>query len=69
MNPGTFPLSKVIVIGAGLGGLSCAIQCRRMGLGVVVLERAPEIANVSTLYILHVSFLSRLAGKRAPKVE
>jgi salicylate hydroxylase len=39
---------KAIVIGAGLGGLACAIRCRRMGLEVVVLERAPEFSNVST---------------------
>ncbi|KAL3481705.1 hypothetical protein BJX99DRAFT_243417 [Aspergillus californicus] len=36
----------VVIIGAGLGGLSCAIQCRHSGLEVIVLERAPEIQSV-----------------------
>lgn len=37
---------KVIIVGAGLGGLACAIACRREGLEVEVLERAPEILEV-----------------------
>ena len=37
---------KVVIIGAGLGGLACAIACRREGLDVVVLERAPELQRV-----------------------
>lgn len=40
------PLS-VIVIGAGIGGLVCAIACRREGLDVQVLEQAAEIKPVS----------------------
>ncbi|KAL3480944.1 hypothetical protein BJX99DRAFT_272616 [Aspergillus californicus] len=39
------PLS-IVIVGAGLGGLSCAIQCRRQGLNVLVLERAPEILEI-----------------------
>jgi salicylate hydroxylase len=38
---------QVIIVGAGLGGLSCAVACRLQGLKVVVLERAPEILPVS----------------------
>ncbi|KAK1600335.1 uncharacterized protein LY79DRAFT_585825 [Colletotrichum navitas] len=34
---------KVLVIGAGLGGLVCAIACRKEGFEVVVLERADRI--------------------------
>jgi 2-polyprenyl-6-methoxyphenol hydroxylase-like FAD-dependent oxidoreductase len=41
--------TKVIIVGAGLGGLSCAIACRRKGLDTIVLERAPEILPVSAL--------------------
>lgn len=37
---------KVIIIGAGLGGLACAIACRRYGLEVVVLEQTPKIIPV-----------------------
>ena len=38
--------AKVMVAGAGIGGLSAAIALRRAGFGVVVLERAPEIGAV-----------------------
>lgn len=41
--------SPVVIIGAGLGGLSCAIQCCRWGLQTVVLERASELREVSIL--------------------
>ena len=37
---------KVLIVGAGLGGLSCAIACRREGLDVLILEKAPAIAAV-----------------------
>lgn len=39
------PLS-VAIIGAGIGGLVCAIACRRQGLQVTVLEQAHEIKAV-----------------------
>ncbi|KAJ4176109.1 hypothetical protein NW755_014601 [Fusarium falciforme] len=37
---------KVIIIGAGIGGLVCAIACRRENLSVTVLERTPVLAPV-----------------------
>merc|ERR1711939_969678 len=37
---------KVIIVGAGLGGLACAISCRREGLDVLLLERAPKILPI-----------------------
>lgn len=37
---------KIIIIGAGLGGLTCAIACRRENLDVVVLERSPQLLPV-----------------------
>ncbi|KAG8629641.1 hypothetical protein KVT40_003506 [Elsinoe batatas] len=37
---------KIIIVGAGLGGLACAIACRRAGLEVVVLEKSPELSEV-----------------------
>lgn len=37
---------KVVIIGAGLGGLACAIACRRYGLEVIVLEQASKITPV-----------------------
>jgi choline dehydrogenase-like flavoprotein len=37
---------NVIVVGAGLGGLACAIECRRKGHRVTVFENAPEIMRI-----------------------
>ncbi|KAJ5190252.1 uncharacterized protein N7498_009237 [Penicillium cinerascens] len=37
---------RVVIVGAGLGGLACAIACRREGIDVVVLERSPEVREV-----------------------
>ncbi|KAJ0158557.1 3-hydroxybenzoate 6-hydroxylase 1 [Colletotrichum tanaceti] len=39
----TTPNLKVIIVGAGIGGLTCAIACRRESFEVVVLERASRI--------------------------
>lgn len=37
---------KVVIVGAGLGGLACAIACCREGIDVEILERSPEIQEV-----------------------
>jgi salicylate hydroxylase len=37
---------RVVIVGAGLGGLSCAIACRREGLDVLLLEKAQAITAV-----------------------
>ena len=37
---------SVCIIGAGIGGLVCAIACRQGGLDVQVLEQATEILPV-----------------------
>jgi salicylate hydroxylase len=44
---GTAPL-RIAIVGAGIGGLTCAIACRRARppFQVTVLERAPEILAV-----------------------
>ncbi|KAJ5893406.1 hypothetical protein N7495_005097, partial [Penicillium taxi] len=39
-------IMKVIIVGAGLGGLSCAIACCREGLEVEILERSLEVGEV-----------------------
>ena len=35
------PIHDVVLVGAGLGGLSCALACARRGLQVCVLEKDP----------------------------
>ncbi|OAL28800.1 hypothetical protein AYO22_02665 [Fonsecaea multimorphosa] len=37
---------KVVVVGAGIGGLAAAISCLRGGCEVTILEKAPEISPV-----------------------
>lgn len=36
---------KVLIIGAGLSGLMCALECKRAGLNLVVLESRNEQAG------------------------
>ena len=48
---------KVIIVGAGLGGLACAIECRRKGLQVIVFENAPEIMRIGDT-LVHIPSLS-----------
>lgn len=43
---------RVVIVGAGLGGLACAIACRGQGLDVIVLERASEILPVGSSHSL-----------------
>lgn len=42
-------LFKVIVVGAGLGGLATAIALARKGHVVTVLEQAPALGEVSQI--------------------
>ena len=42
-----------------LGGLSCAIACRREGLNVTILEQSKQMSEVSTSMLL----LNRLADR------
>ena len=41
-------MKKVIVIGAGISGLTAAVYARRSGFEVVVLEKAGNPGGVST---------------------
>ena len=36
----------VMLIGAGIGGLSCALALQRSGIAVQVYEQAPELGEV-----------------------
>lgn len=44
-------LFKVIVVGAGLGGLATAIALARKGHTVTVLEQAPALGEVGYFYL------------------
>lgn len=43
---------KVVIIGAGVGGLTAALECWRKGCEVVVLERANDLSQSGT-YLHH----------------
>lgn len=49
------PLStgiKVIIVGAGFAGLGCAIECKRKGHDVVVLEKFRELKVLGNEHVL-----------------
>lgn len=57
---------KVVIIGAGVGGLQAAIECWRKGCDVTVLEKAEELSPLgpySLIYLptayLEITILSR----------
>lgn len=57
---------KIVVVGAGLGGLSAAVALARSGHSVEVLEQAPALGEVSALiiHILDAVSNGRVAGRR-----
>lgn len=62
---------KVIIIGAGLGGLACAIACRRYGLEVMVLEQASKITPVCGKASAAATFVDEVRsalGSRRPRM-
>jgi 2-polyprenyl-6-methoxyphenol hydroxylase-like FAD-dependent oxidoreductase len=42
----TRPVSRIVVVGAGIAGLACALACARAGASVVVLEARAEAAHI-----------------------
>ena len=40
---------KVVIIGAGVGGLQAALECWRKGCDVVVLEKAEKLSTLGEL--------------------
>ena len=46
MNRSASPLPSVIVAGAGIGGIAAALALSQLGLGVTVLEQAPELGEI-----------------------
>jgi 2-polyprenyl-6-methoxyphenol hydroxylase-like FAD-dependent oxidoreductase len=55
---------KVVVIGAGLGGLACAIACCRAGLNVEIFEKAPKIEQVRRIQLILSKTLILTISKR-----
>lgn len=48
---------KVIVVGAGFAGLSCAIECFRKGHDVEIFEQAPEFAMLGKFTFNHLQMV------------
>lgn len=46
---------EILIVGAGLGGLSAAVACALGGHHATVLERSPELAEVRPLQSSHTS--------------
>ena len=64
--------THVLIIGAGLGGLSLAIACRREGLKVTILEQSKQMSEIgagiqlppnATRIMSHYNLLSHLEGQ------
>lgn len=51
---------RAIVIGAGIGGLSCALGLRKVGIEATVYERAPELREVGAGIMLWANALRAL---------
>jgi salicylate hydroxylase len=39
-------MSRVVIVGAGIGGIATALALRRCGIEHVVLEQAPRLTEV-----------------------
>ena len=53
---------KALVIGAGIGGLTCAVTLRRVGIDVEVYERASELRDVGSGLSVMSNAVTALAG-------
>lgn len=45
----------VIVVGAGFGGIACAVECKRKGHRVMIFEKVPELKQLGDLLSLGVN--------------
>ena len=49
---------RIIVVGAGNGGLQAALECWRKGCEIEVLERAAKISAIGMLEVIDSSYSS-----------
>ena len=54
-------MARVLIIGAGAGGLTTAIGIHRSGIEAIVLEEAPEIREIGSAISLWPNALKALA--------
>jgi 2-polyprenyl-6-methoxyphenol hydroxylase-like FAD-dependent oxidoreductase len=52
-----YPLTgiDILIVGAGLGGLTAAIECYRKGHNVRVIEKRPDFSTFGTHHAAHES--------------
>ena len=53
---------KALVVGAGIGGLTCAVALRRVGVEVEVYERATELREAGSGLSVMSNAVTALAG-------
>jgi len=49
VDPPSSTRIKVVIVGSGFAGLACAIECKRKGHDVLVLEKFPELRVLGEL--------------------
>ena len=53
---------NIIIVGAGFAGLACAIESKRKGHNVTLLEKFPQIKNLGRFHLfenMHLTILAR----------
>ena len=43
---------KVISVGAGFAGLACAVECKRKGHDVLILEKFKELKQLGEMHVM-----------------
>jgi len=56
---------RILIVGAGLGGLSAAISCAVAGHDVIVFEGAKQLAEVCCILVAHRKLFVNTNGRLA----